>query len=149
MDYEVRAGDTLVSTNRRLLDVDGIHTFLSQESYWATGISRERFLMGLEHSIPFGVYSQAEQAGFCRVITDRATFAYLADLFVNEQFRRRGLSKVLLGAALRHPELQGLKRWMLGTRDAHSLYARFGFSPLSTPGRWMDFVPADTFCTTE
>jgi GNAT superfamily N-acetyltransferase len=147
--YEVHRDGFLVTTDVSLIDVDRVHRFLSQESYWAADMPRERFVTGFKNSIPLGAFRGGEQAGFCRIITDRATFAYLADVFVYQHFRGQGVSKLMIEAALAHPEVQGLKRWMLGTRDAHGLYARFGFSALSTPGRWMEFVPADTYCTSE
>ncbi len=114
-----------------------IHAFLTH-SYWAEGVSRETLERSIEHSIPFGVFCDGEQAGFARVISDRASYAYLADVYIEESFRGRGLSKLLMRAVMAHPELQGLRRWILGTRDAHGLYRQFGFTELQRPERWME-----------
>lgn len=141
MAYEVRTNGYLVSTDRSTLDIDAIHDFLSNRSYWSAGITRERLAGAIERSLPFGVYDGDRQVGFARVISDGETMAYLADVYVEESHRGRGLSKLLLEAVIAHPELQGLKRWILGTRDAHSLYAQFGFAPLAAPERWMERAP--------
>jgi GNAT superfamily N-acetyltransferase len=137
MVYEVREGDILVSCDRSKLDIDRIHAFLTA-SYWAEGVSRETVARSIENSIPFGVYCDGEQAGFARVISDCASYAYLADVYIEEPFRGRGLSKLLMRAVLAHPELRGLRRWILGTRDAHGLYRQFGFAELQRPERWME-----------
>ncbi len=145
MAYELRRDGYLVSTDRHLLDIDALHAFLSQRSYWAAGISRDQLETAIEHSLPFGLYHERKQIGFARVITDFATFAYLADVYVAEAYRGRELSKLLLGAVLAHPKLQRLRRWMLGTRDAHGLYSQFGFVPLEQPQRWMELPDADAY----
>jgi GNAT superfamily N-acetyltransferase len=136
--YEVRHGDYLISSDPTLIDLDAVHDYLSRESYWAEGISRERCEIALRNSIPFGLFTDGKQVGYARAITDRATFAYLADVYVLEPHRGRGLGKLLVDSALTHPELAHLRRWMLGTRDAHGLYARSGFVPLEEPARWME-----------
>jgi GNAT superfamily N-acetyltransferase len=115
-----------------------IHRFLADESYWAKGRTPEQTKTAIENSICFGVYHGERQAAFARVVTDRATFAYIGDLFVLEEFRGRGLSKRLMEAIVSHPELQGLRRWILATRDAHGLYEQFEFSALRFPERWME-----------
>ena len=145
MTYEVRRGDYLVSDDRNILDIDAIHAFLSQQSYWANGISRERLETAVENSIPLGLFDGEKQIGFARAITDRATFAYLADVYVDEAYRGRGLSKLLIDAVLGHPEVQHLRRWMLGTRDAHDLYRQFGFIPLEEPRRWMELADPEAY----
>ena len=145
MTYEVRRGDYLVSDDRNILDIDAIHAFLSQQSYWANGISRERLETAVDHSIPLGLFEGDKQIGFARAITDRATFAYLADVYVDEAYRGRGLSKLLIDAVLGHPEVQHLRRWMLGTRDAHDLYRQFGFTPLDEPLRWMELADPEAY----
>lgn len=127
-EYEAKRGDFLVSTNRDLLDVDMIHRYLSTESYWAKGIPREVVEKSIKHAICFGIYHEQQQVGFARVVTDQATFAYLADVFVVEAYRGKGLSKWLMEIIHAHPDLQGLRRWLLGTRDAHGLYAQFGWT---------------------
>ena len=137
MVYELREGDTVVSCDPGKLEVDRIHAFLTA-SYWAQGVSREIVGRSIENSIPFGLYVAGEQVGFARVITDRASYAYLADVYVEEGHRGKGLSKVLMRAVMAHPELQGLRRWLLRTRDAHGLYRQFGFTELQRSARWME-----------
>jgi GNAT superfamily N-acetyltransferase len=119
------------------VDVELVHRYLSEESYWAKGIPRETVERSIEHSLPFSAFDGEAQVGFARVITDYATFAYLADVFVLESHRGRGISKQLMEAITTHPRLQGLRRWHLVTRDAQGLYAQFGFEPLDTPERHM------------
>ena len=145
MPYEVRRDGYLVSTDTSLLDLDAVHAFLSQRSYWAAGISREGLETAIANSLPFGVYRDGTQVGFARAISDYVTFAYLADVYIEESHRGRGLSKLLLDALLQHPQLQSLRRWMLGTRDAHGLYAQFGFIPLAEPARWMELPDPDAY----
>jgi N-acetylglutamate synthase-like GNAT family acetyltransferase len=122
-------GRFLISTDRSKLDVDVIHGFLAR-SYWAAGISRATVVRSIENSLCFGVYDHARQIGFARVISDFATYAYVADVFILEPYRERGLGKELMASIMAHPELQGLRRWSLGTRDAQGLYAQFGFGPV-------------------
>jgi GNAT superfamily N-acetyltransferase len=126
-----------IDDDRARLDVAMIHRYLSEESYWARGISRERVERALAHSHCFGAYDGDVQVAFARVVTDYATFAYLADVFVLPSHRGRGVSKQLIAAILAHPELQGLRRWHLVTYDAQGLYAQFGFMPLDLPERHM------------
>jgi GNAT superfamily N-acetyltransferase len=135
--------DYVISSDPSWVEVDVVWRFLSEESYWARGISRETVLKPLPHSILFGVYKlrpefRREQVGFARVISDRATFAYLADVFILADHRNLGLSKRLLQAVLAHPELQGLRRWLLFTADAHTLYEQFGFGRTMHPERIME-----------
>jgi GNAT superfamily N-acetyltransferase len=137
MVYELREGDVVVSCDAGKLDVDRIHALLTG-SYWAEGVPREIVARSIENSIPFGVYVTGEQVGFARVISDRASYAYLADVYIEENHRGKGLSRLLMRAVMDHPELQGLRRWMLGTRDAHGLYRQFGFTELQRPERWME-----------
>ena len=138
MSNEWKKDTYLVSDERSRLDVSVIHKFLSTESYWATGRSMETVQRTIDNSLVFGLYRGSEQIGFARVVTDYATFAWLADVFVLKQFRGLGLAKWLLEIIVSHPELQGLRRWVLGTRDAHSLYRRFGFTELKSPDFWME-----------
>jgi GNAT superfamily N-acetyltransferase len=119
-------GEFVISTDRGRLDVDVVHDFIST-SYWASGMPRSTLERAIENSLIFGIYRVADQAGFARVITDRATYAYLSDVFVLEAYRRRGLSKWLMECILAHPDLQGLRRFALFTRDAQRLYERYGF----------------------
>jgi GNAT superfamily N-acetyltransferase len=125
------------------MDVDIIHDFLFQ-SYWAKGIPRETVISSMDHSLCFGVFEQKEQLGFARVITDYTTFGYLADVFMVEKARGKGLGRMLIQAILAHPDLTGLRRWTLGTRDAHGLYAQFGFVPADS-GRDMVKRNFDTY----
>jgi GNAT superfamily N-acetyltransferase len=126
-----------ISTDAARLDVPAVHSFLTA-SYWAKGIPLPVVERSVRNSICFGIYRGHEQVGFARVITDRATFAYLADVYVVAGFRGRGLAKWLMRCILTHPDLQGLRRWSLVTRDAHQLYQAFGFQPLQAPERWME-----------
>lgn len=140
-----RRGAYEVSTDPARLDLDVIHGFL-RTSYWAAGIPRETVRRSVEHSLCFGVHHDTEgQVGFARIISDRATFAYLADVFVLDAHRGRGLSLWLMETITRHPALQGLRRWTLATRDAHGVYARFGFTPLATPERFMERTDPDVY----
>ena len=126
------------------LDMDVIHGFLAG-TYWSQGIPREVVERAVRNSLCFGLYDGDRQVGFARVVTDRATFAYLADVFVLESHRGRGLSKLLVAEILGHPSLQGLRRWILATRDAHSLYAQYGFKPLGAPERFMELHDPDVY----
>ena len=119
-----------ISTDPAKLNIDVIHRYLSEESYWAAGIPYEVVKRSIEHSFCFGVYHHNQQIGFARLVTDKATFAYLADVFILPQHRGKGLSKWLVATIHANPELQGLRRWMLGTKDAHGLYQQFGWEPL-------------------
>jgi GNAT superfamily N-acetyltransferase len=126
-----------VTTDQSRFDFDVIHGFLSR-AYWSIDVPRDVVERATANSLSFGVFCDGAQVGFARVITDRATFAYLADVFVLEAFRGRGLSKRMLAAIVAHPELQGFRRWLLATRDAHALYRQFGFTPLAAPDRMME-----------
>ncbi len=126
--YEVRKDDFLISTDKSLLNLDIIHGYLSKESYWAMNIPRDVVERSIEHSLCFGIYHQQQQVGFGKLITDQATFAYLGDVFVLESYRGKGLSKWLMESIHAHPGLQGLRRWILATSDAHGLYEQFGWS---------------------
>lgn len=129
----------LVSTDLSRLDLQFIHRFLTQ-SYWAPNIPFEIVEKSVRNSLCFGVYHHDRQVGFARVVSDFATYAYLADVFIVEEYRARGLSKWLMECILQHPELQGIRRWSLVTRDAHELYRKFGFTELQKPERHMEIV---------
>lgn len=122
----------MVSTDPARLDVDAIHAYLTQ-SYWCEAIPRETVARALRHSLCFGLYDGTAQVGLARVVSDRATYAYLCDVYVLESHRRRGLGKWLIECVMAHPELQGLRRFNLATKNAHSLYSRHGFTPLKHP----------------
>jgi GNAT superfamily N-acetyltransferase len=141
---EWRRGEFTISTDSARLDVAAIHAYLTR-SYWAAGIPLETVRRSIEHSIPFGLYRGARQIGFARWITDHATFAYLGDVYVLEEYRGQGLGKWLMEAAVSHPDVQGHRRWVLLTRDAHGLYARHGFQPLAAPQRYMERRWADPY----
>jgi GNAT superfamily N-acetyltransferase len=136
---ELTQGEYSISTDPWRLDIDAIHANLTR-SYWATGISKALVSQALQHSLCFGLYAGAAQIGFGRVITDKATFAYLSDVYVLEEYRGRGLGKWLMSVIVAHPDLQGLRRFSLATRDAQGLYLRFGFRPLAHPERHMEIV---------
>ena len=135
LKYEARRDNYLLSTDASLLDIDMVHKYLSIQSYWATNISFQVVKKSVQNSLCFGLYDNQKQIGFARVVTDRATFAYLADVFILESFRGKGLAKWMMEVIQAHPELQGLRRWMLGTRDAHGLYEQFGWSVLDEETR--------------
>lgn len=126
-----------IDTDKSRLQVDTIHRFLT-ESYWAKGVTLDVVSRSVENSLCFGVYEGDVQVGFARVVSDYATFAYIADVFVLDSHRGRGLAGNLMEAIVSHPQLQGLRRWMLATRDAHGLYAKYGFAPLALPERFME-----------
>jgi len=135
--YEARKENYFVSTDVSKLNVDLIHRYLSEESYWAKGIPRDIVEKSIANSLCFGVYCNDEQTlpaggqvGFARLVTDKATFAYLADVFILPAYRGKGLSKFLMETINVHPELQGLRRWWLFTKDAHGLYEQFGWTSI-------------------
>ncbi|MES2426539.1 MAG: GNAT family N-acetyltransferase [Bacteroidota bacterium] len=131
-----------ISTDKNLLDFNMIHTYLDQDSYWAQGIPIDKLKRAIENSICFGVYQYENQIGFARVTTDKATFAYIADVFILPDFRGKSLSKWLMQTIVSYPDLQGLRRWSLATADAHGLYKQFGFTEITRPERWMEiFTP--------
>jgi GNAT superfamily N-acetyltransferase len=136
MIHQFKKNGFLISTDKRKLRLKTIHDFL-KKAYWSPGIKTGRVKKAIGGSLCFGIYRGNKQIGFARVITDYASMAYLADVFIVEEFRGRGLSKWLMKCVLNVRELRGIKSWMLATRDAHGLYARFGFEPLKEPGKYM------------
>ena len=136
-EYHPTKNNFCISTNKLKLDINVVHNYLSTQSYWAKNIPINVVKKSIEGSICFGVYDNDLQIGFARVITDQATFAYLADVFILENYRGQGLSKWLMQTILACPSLQGLRRFLLATKDAHGLYAQFGFVPLLHPERMM------------
>lgn len=137
--------DFTISTDKSRLDVPLIHQYLSESSYWAQNIPLVTVQRSIDHSLCFGVYDRDAQIGFARVITDQATFAYLADVFVLPDYRGQGVSKQLVETISQWPDLQGLRRWVLATLDAHALYEKFGFTPLSHPERFMQRLLIETY----
>jgi len=138
MTSEWRRDEYTISTDRERLNASLIHNFLSNRAYWAKGRSLEVVKRAIGNSLNFGVYKDGEQIGFARVVTDYATFAWLADVFIVDEYRGRGLSKWLIEVIVSHQQLQGFRRWVLATKDAHELYRRFGFAELKEPERWME-----------
>jgi N-acetylglutamate synthase-like GNAT family acetyltransferase len=141
--------DIEITTDPARIDVDLVHRFLSESSYWAQGRSRETVERSIRHSLCFSVFLDGQQVGFARVASDRAVFAYLMDVFILPAWRGRGLSKRLMRAILEHPELQGLKLFLLRTSDAHGLYAQFGFEPVERPENLMALQSNREETTTE
>src|SRR5688500_4680766 len=123
---EWKRGEFAISTDENRLSIDAIHKFLAEESYWAKTRTREQTETAIKNSLPFGVYKGENLIGFARVVTDYATFAYLGDVFILDEFRGQGLSKWLMETILSHPDLQGFRRWVLATKDAHALYEKYG-----------------------
>jgi GNAT superfamily N-acetyltransferase len=136
----------VISTDPARLDVDTIWAWL-RASYWSPGIPRETVERAIRHSIPFGLFERSRQLGFARVVTDRATFAYVADVYVDPAARGQGLGIWLMEVIAAHPELQGLRRWLLATRDAHSLYTKSGFRPLARPEIFMEIHRPDVYAS--
>jgi GNAT superfamily N-acetyltransferase len=137
-------GEYTITTGSHAQDLEAIHAFLTN-SYWSPGLPIEVVERAIANSLCFGLFRGKDQVGFARVITDKATFAYLADVYVLESHRGQGLSKWLLEVIQGHEDLQGLRRFMLATRDAHGLYAQFGFTSLANPSRMMEIVNADVY----
>jgi len=138
MLIEKHQDEYTISTDRTKLNVQTIYNFISRESYWGKGRSVEVIKKSIENSLPFGIYYKDEMIGFARVVTDYATFAWIADVFILPEHRGKDLSKWLMETILMHPELQGFRRWVLATKDAHELYRKFGFQELNRPERWME-----------
>jgi GNAT superfamily N-acetyltransferase len=132
-----------ISTDQARLDIDAIHAFLAYESYWAAGIAKDVLARGIAHSLCFGMYHAGVQIGFARVISDYATYAYLNDVYILAPHRGQGLASWLIECVLAHQDLQGLRRFMLTTKDAQELYSRFGFIPLVFPARHMERLAPD------
>lgn len=136
--FEVQRGDLAVSTDKAKLNIGVIHDFISKEAYWAQGREISMVQKTIDNSLCFGIYEKENQVGFARVVTDYATFAWLCDVFIVSSHRGRGLSKMLIENIVAHPELHGLKNFLLATRDAHELYRRYGgFENLEIPQKWM------------
>lgn len=147
MQTESLLADYEISTDAGRLDVEVIHKFLAQDSYWSRGIPRSIVERAIANSLCFGVYHLGGQVGFARIVTDRSTFALLADVFILEPHRGKGLSKWLMRCIVGHQDLQGLRRLLLLTSDAHGLYSQFGFEPLGSPSRFMEVLRPDVYRT--
>jgi GNAT superfamily N-acetyltransferase len=141
---EITWGEFTISTDRSKLDLRFLHDYLSNESYWAQGIPYEKVVAAADHSLNFGLYHGGRQIGYARIVTDYARVAYLADVFVISEYRGQGLSKWLVQEIMGYPALQGLRRWMLHTRDAHGLYTRFGWTVPAKPETYLEvYNPAE------
>jgi GNAT superfamily N-acetyltransferase len=127
-----------VTTDPTRIDLDRVHDWIARKSYWAGQMPRRLFDRAVRASLCFGAVEDGATVGFCRVISDRATFAYVSDMFVDPNHRGKGIGKAIMTAIMAHPDLQDLRRWVLVTGDAHGLYARFGFEALTTPERFME-----------
>jgi len=138
-------GEFLISTDPTRLQIDTIQHFLANDSYWARTRTLEQTRTAINNSLCFGLYHDDRQIGFARVISDMATFAYLGDVFVLDEYRGRGLSKWLMETIIGHPDLQCLRRWLLATRDAHGLYEKYEFAELRHPKRWMERTAPDAY----
>lgn len=139
MSNQWQRGHYTISTDKARLNVETIHGYLSR-SYWSEGIPLEIVRRSIEHSLCFGVYNETSQVGFARVITDYATFGYLADVFILEEHQGRGLARWMMEVITSHADLQGFRKWMLATRDAHGLYKKFGFEGLRRPESIMEIA---------
>ncbi|MBR0900890.1 GNAT family N-acetyltransferase [Bradyrhizobium tropiciagri] len=145
MPLQHELADYEISADPHRLDLDVIHAFLTEESYWSQGIPRSTVARAIANSLCFGVYQDAAQVGFARIVTDKSTFALLADVFILEAHRGKGLSKRLMRSVVEHEDLQGLRRFLLLTSDAHGLYSQFGFEPLGNPSRFMEILRPDIY----
>jgi len=138
-------GDFTISTDKARLDLSAIHDYLANDSHWGRNISISIVQISIDNSLCFGVYHKNRQVGFARVITDYATFAYIADVFIIPAFRGQQLAKWLMETIINYPQLHGLRRWCLNTRDAHSLYAKYGFRSVSKPESYMEIYCPDIY----
>jgi GNAT superfamily N-acetyltransferase len=145
MAYEKNTDGYLLSNDKTKLQIEMIHHYLSKESYWAKNIPFETVKASIDGSVCFGVYIGTSQIAYARVITDHASFGYLADVFVLEAHRGKGVSKLLMAFIMDHAPFKKLRRFMLATKDAHALYAQFGFTPLSMPERFMEINPFESY----
>ena len=139
MTHEYHNGKFTITTDQNRMDIDKIHALLTT-AYWSEGIPREILERSLRNSLSFGIFLGTEQMGIARVITDYTTYAYICDVFIEEKYRGQGLGKWLIQCITEYPDLQGLRRWSLFTRDAHGLYSQFGFTPLKHPENAMEIA---------
>lgn len=144
MIFEEKKENFLISTDKAKLDINAVHNYLTN-SYWAEGIPLETVKKSIQNSDCFGVYENDKQVGFARVISDNATIGYLGDVFILEPYRGKGLSKWLMECIMKHPELQGFRRWILLTKDAHELYRKYGFKDIERPDRYMELTNPDVY----
>jgi GNAT superfamily N-acetyltransferase len=136
--FTINGESFFISDDKLLLNVEIIHDYLCEESYWSKGIPLKTVQNSIDHSLCIGVFYQNQTIGFARVVSDYSTFAYLCDVFVLDKFQGRGISKQLMTFIMHHPNLNGLRRWMLMTKDAHGLYSQFGWQQLDAPDKAME-----------
>ena len=144
-EFTVYKGEFCISTDKGKLDINSIHEFLSTKAYWCLNIPIDKVQTAIQNSFCFGVYKDKKQIGFARVITDFSTIAYLGDVYILEDYRRLGLSKWLMEIVMNHPSLQGLRRWILLTGDAHELYRKFGWTDITDATKWMELHNIDVY----
>jgi GNAT superfamily N-acetyltransferase len=142
---EWKKGEFTIKTDKNFLQIEVIQKFLIEDSYWAKTRTLEQTETAIKNSLCFGVYKGEDQIGFSRVVTDFATFSYLGDVFILDEYRGLGLSKWLMETIINYPQLQGLRRWILATKDAHTLYKKYGFHELKFPERWMEKPAPDAY----
>lgn len=148
-EITVTRNEFSISTDKTRLDIDLIHNFLSTKAYWCLNIPKETVRKAIQNSLCFGVFQNGSQIGFARIISDFSTIAYLGDVFILEEYRGNGLSKWLMEVIMGHPDLRGLRRWILLTRDAHELYRRFGWTDISDPNVWMEVRNKNVYLTAD
>lgn len=146
-DVTINKNEFYISTDKTKLDIDAIHEFLSTKAYWCLNIPKSKVETAIQNSLCFGVYHNEKQIGFARVISDFSTIAYLGDVYILEEFRGNGLSKWLMETIMSHPDLQGLRRWILLTGDAHGLYRQFGWTDIADPSKWMEHHNKNVYST--
>ncbi len=146
-DFKISKEGFYISTDKRELDIDAIHEFLSTKAYWCLNIPKEKVQTSIDNSLCFGVYQEKKQIGFARVITDFSTIAYLGDVYIVEEKRGHGISKWLIETIMNYPELQGLRRWILLTGDAHELYRKYGWTDIADPAKWMELHNKNVYST--
>lgn len=144
-ELNIYKNEFCISTDKDKLDLESIHTFLSTKAYWCLNIPRDTVKKAIQNSLCFGVYDHQQQIGFARVITDFATIAYLGDVYILEAYRGLGLSKWMMETIMEHPDLQGLRRWILLTGDAHELYRKFGWADIADSTKWMEVHQKDVY----
>lgn len=137
-DINIYKDNFCISTDNTKLDIETIHEFLSTKAYWCLNIPKEKVEISIRNSLCFGVYQNNKQIGFARIISDFSTIAYLGDVFILEEYRGKGLSKWLMENIMNYPRLQGLRRWILLTGDAHCLYRKYGWTDIEDPSKWME-----------
>ncbi len=142
---EWRRGNLLISTKREHLQIEAILSYMQNDSYWAQDRTRKQMETVIDNSLCFGVYHSRNQIGFARVVTDFATFAYLGDVYIEAEYQDQGIGAWLMECVIEHRKLQGFRRWVLATRDAHKLYQKFGFTELKHPERWMELAAPDAY----